>query len=79
MRRQGLKHPVYEVNEKCTGCRQCLYLGCPAIGFDLEKTSATGKQGVAFIDPAICVGCGLCAEYEVCRFAAHEKVGGEEF
>jgi indolepyruvate ferredoxin oxidoreductase alpha subunit len=67
------------VNEKCTGCKQCLYLGCPAIGFDPEKRNAAGGKGVAYIDQSICVGCSLCAEYMVCRFDAHDRVGEEEF
>jgi indolepyruvate ferredoxin oxidoreductase alpha subunit len=79
MRREGLGYPLYMVNEKCTGCKQCLYLGCPAIGFDLEKRNAAGGEGVAFNDQSICVGCGLCAEYMVCRFDAHDRVGEEEF
>jgi indolepyruvate ferredoxin oxidoreductase alpha subunit len=79
LRRQRSKSPVYKVNEKCTGCKQCIYLGCPAIGFNLEKTNATGRKGAAFIDPLICVGCNLCAQFEVCRFSAHDKIGGGEF
>lgn len=75
LRRARIKPPRYEVNDKCTGCRQCLYLGCPAIGFDPEKNNALGGKGVAFIDPLLCVGCSLCASQEVCRFNAHNKVG----
>lgn len=75
LRRKKTRPPLYQVNEKCTGCKQCLYLGCPAIGFDLTKTNASGKNGVAFIDPLQCVGCGLCAQEEVCKFDAHDKLG----
>ncbi|TRO53971.1 indolepyruvate ferredoxin oxidoreductase subunit alpha [Candidatus Bathyarchaeota archaeon] len=74
LRRAREKAPLFEVNDKCTGCRQCLYLGCPAIGFDKDKTNAVGAKGVAFIDPLQCVGCGLCDQKEVCRFDAHDKV-----
>ncbi len=45
--------------ERCTGCRMCMRLGCPAISFADKKSS---------IDPALCVGCGLCAQ--VCKFEA---------
>ena len=38
-----------------------------------------GRRGTAFIDPLLCVGCGLCAQDEVCRFKAHDKVGEECF
>jgi indolepyruvate ferredoxin oxidoreductase alpha subunit len=79
LRRQREKAPHYVVNESCTGCRVCLWLGCPAIGFDESKTNTAGGKGVAFIDPLLCVGCGLCAQEEVCRFHAHDKVGEGEF
>lgn len=45
----------------CTGCGVCLTLGCPAIGTYPEN-------GLSYIDPAICIGCGQCAQY--CRFNA---------
>jgi indolepyruvate ferredoxin oxidoreductase, alpha subunit len=75
LKKTRTKAPEYKVNEKCTGCKQCLYLGCPAIGFDLTLTNANGQKGVAFIDPLQCVGCGLCAQQEVCVFDAHDKIG----
>ncbi len=75
LRRARTKPPIYAVNEKCTGCKQCIYLGCPAIGFDTEKVNATGRSGVAFIDPLLCVGCELCIQDEVCKFDAHDKIG----
>lgn len=54
-RMAGEKIITYSVNiEKCNGCRTCIIaFGCPAIGFDL-------KSRKAFIDPNICVGCGVC-------------------
>lgn len=39
--------------DACTGCKNCLALGCPAIGFDSEKKKA-------YIDDTLCVDCGLC-------------------
>jgi indolepyruvate ferredoxin oxidoreductase, alpha subunit len=79
LRSQHKKAPQYVVNEACTGCKICLWLGCPAIGFDESKTNAVGGKGVAFIDPLLCVGCSLCAQMEVCKFNAHDKVGEGEF
>ncbi|MBN2335283.1 indolepyruvate ferredoxin oxidoreductase subunit alpha [Candidatus Bathyarchaeota archaeon] len=79
LRRQREKAPYYVVNESCVGCKMCLWLGCPAIGFDESKTNAAGGKGVAFIDPLLCVGCRLCVQEEVCKFHAHDKVGESDF
>jgi len=79
LRGQRLKAPHYVVNDGCTGCKICLWLGCPAIGFDESRTNAAGGKGVAFIDPLLCVGCGLCVQEDVCRFHAHDRVGEGEF
>ena len=49
---------------KCRSCKRCLKVGCPALSFD--KTSS--------IDPAICVGCSICAQ--VCPFGAISQVEG---
>ena len=46
--------------EDCRRCGMCFRLGCPAI----EKQA----DGSAKINPALCVGCGLCAK--VCPFGA---------
>jgi indolepyruvate ferredoxin oxidoreductase alpha subunit len=48
------RKPAKKVNiEKCIGCKVCLSLGCPAMSFENEKSH---------INPAFCVGCGMCAE-----------------
>ena len=39
--------------EKCTGCKLCLRLGCPAITLVREK---------AKIEELLCTGCGLCGQ-----------------
>ncbi|MGI6085539.1 MAG: indolepyruvate ferredoxin oxidoreductase subunit alpha [Acetivibrionales bacterium] len=60
--------PVLTINQdKCTKCRMCMKLGCPAIvdrGDHIE------------INPTQCAGCDLCAK--VCRFSAIEKAGGQD-
>jgi indolepyruvate ferredoxin oxidoreductase alpha subunit len=38
--------------EKCTGCKVCISLGCPALEFKDEKAHIS----------AMCVGCNVCAE-----------------
>lgn len=45
--------------EKCTGCRTCLQLGCPAVVF---------KDGKADLDRLLCVDCGICSK--VCPMGA---------
>jgi indolepyruvate ferredoxin oxidoreductase alpha subunit len=45
--------PLRVISEKCTGCKLCLRLGCPAISM---------KDGKAVIDKFLCTGCGMCAE-----------------
>ncbi len=56
-----VKHnPPLKVDaDKCTGCKACLKIGCPAI-------SIRDKKSV--IDFTQCVGCGMCKPY--CKFDA---------
>ena len=68
--------PLHVDEDVCTGCRQCLELGCPALYWDPSKAgeykTADGKvkrrKGVAAINDLLCNGCGLC--YQVCKFGA---------
>ncbi len=53
-------------SEKCTGCKICMRMACPAMAF------VDGKATVQ--DPASCTQCGLCME--LCKFGAIEKVNG---
>ena len=46
--------------EKCTGCKLCLKLGCPAMRLT--------EEGTVEIDPLLCNGCGLCSQ--ICRVEA---------
>lgn len=56
----------YEVdNEKCTGCKNCLKSGCPAISFDKQENKAK-------ISDDSCLGCSICAQ--ICRHDAIRKV-----
>lgn len=47
--------------EKCSGCRICVQLGCPAIGFDVNAKKA-------IIDTLQCTNCDLCRQ--VCTTGA---------
>lgn len=67
-----LKHvkfgPILTINqEKCTKCRMCMKLGCPAIVDKVDHIEINSTQ---------CVGCDLCTK--VCRFNAIEKAGGKD-
>ncbi|WP_303721796.1 indolepyruvate ferredoxin oxidoreductase subunit alpha [Malonomonas rubra] len=53
--------PLYVEHDKCTGCKTCLRLGCPAIAWD-EKNKKSN------IDKIICVGCKVCQQ--TCGFDA---------
>ncbi|MCL7410770.1 MAG: indolepyruvate ferredoxin oxidoreductase subunit alpha [Methanosarcinaceae archaeon] len=65
-RRMGIKHKPYVIDVgKCTGCKQCVKFGCPAIEFD-----AKGKHSKI---TALCTGCGVCAQ--ICKFDAISEVG----
>ena len=50
--------------DKCMACGACFRLGCPAI----VRGEAKGKLFRSKIDPAMCIGCDVCAQ--VCKFGA---------
>jgi len=55
-----VKHaPPLHVNDKCTGCKMCMKIGCPSIRFNGKKPE---------IDQTTCVGCGVCTQ--MCKFSA---------
>lgn len=61
------KGPVYAVDaEKCTGCRACLKIGCPAI--EWRPAGDGSRKGKACIDPLLCTGCDVCRQ--LCKFDA---------
>ncbi len=45
--------PFRVIPDKCTGCKLCLRLGCPAISIKDDK---------AVIDKFLCTGCSICTE-----------------
>ncbi len=63
------------VPEKCTGCKTCLKLGCPAIEW-VSLSPAEAKKlgyretqkGYSRINAALCDGCGQCEP--LCKFKA---------
>ncbi len=59
------KRPFEVHDDKCTGCGNCLDVGCPAIAVTRRETvvKPNGKEKqLAFvrIDSAACTGCDLC-------------------
>jgi indolepyruvate ferredoxin oxidoreductase alpha subunit len=57
--------PALCVNQDaCKGCKACMRLGCPALCF---------KDGKAFVDETLCVGCGVCQQ--LCAFDALKEGG----
>ena len=56
------KTPLEVNNDKCTGCRACMRIGCPAISM---------KKGKAFVDKTLCVGCDVCTQ--MCHVNAFER------
>jgi indolepyruvate ferredoxin oxidoreductase alpha subunit len=61
-RRAGIKRRPFMVNESCTGCRECVEFGCPAIEFEEDSARIN----------SLCTGCGVCAQ--ICPNDAIEVV-----
>lgn len=60
------RQPLYVDHDKCTGCKACLRLGCPAIAWDEENKKSN-------IDKILCVGCKVCQQ--TCGFDAFIEYG----
>jgi indolepyruvate ferredoxin oxidoreductase alpha subunit len=55
-----IKGPSYIVDQAaCNACQSCMNLGCPALTW--SEGSFEGRHKVK-IDPALCIGCSLCAQ-----------------
>jgi indolepyruvate ferredoxin oxidoreductase alpha subunit len=60
--------PVKVDPDRCTGCRTCHGVGCPAVGWSSGQRNARGREGASAIDAALCDGCSVCLQ--VCPFNA---------
>lgn len=79
--KQTKSSPPFAVEpHRCTGCKSCLGLGCPAIswrrfedmpGCAIEKKTKK-QEGVAVIDATLCNGCSLCEQ--LCKVQAISEV-----
>jgi len=65
------KTPLMIDPDKCTGCKACLKIGCPAI----EWQPDTGERGKAVVNQLLCVGCTICDQ--LCKFDAYKLVDSE--
>ncbi|MCL2657362.1 MAG: thiamine pyrophosphate-dependent enzyme [Betaproteobacteria bacterium] len=59
--------PYEVINDRCTGCGNCLDVGCPAIHVTRrgKEVKPSGKEvDLAFvrIETSVCTGCGLCVQ-----------------
>jgi len=59
--------PYLVEEDKCTGCGNCLEVGCPAIHVTRrgKEVKASGREvDLAFvrIETSVCTGCGLCTQ-----------------
>ena len=66
--------PALKVDpSKCTGCKKCFNVACPALHWVAEEGEYKNKDGKTKkrkgrveIDPLFCTGCDVCAQ--VCKF-----------
>ena len=60
--KQIKKPPLKILEDKCTGCKICLQLACPAITWVEHKEPGKKGKGRARIDPLQCTGCEICLQ-----------------
>ncbi len=61
-----VKETPYVVDkDKCTGCKQCIKVGCIALSM---QGGGEDEKPKAEIDPNFCTGCSVCAQ--MCKFDA---------
>jgi indolepyruvate ferredoxin oxidoreductase alpha subunit len=62
------KLKAYEViDDKCTGCGNCIDVGCPAIhvtrrGKEVKPNGREVDLAFVRIETSVCTGCGLCVQ-----------------
>ena len=61
------RKPFMVIEDKCTGCGNCVDVGCPAIHVTRRDrvTKASGKEvarSFVRIESPACTGCGLCLQ-----------------
>ncbi|MCL2057182.1 MAG: indolepyruvate ferredoxin oxidoreductase subunit alpha [Oscillospiraceae bacterium] len=67
LQKTAVRGPALTVDEeKCTGCKMCLKIGCPATSMKKSTSGASGQKMA--IDRNQCVGCGQCVT--LCRAGA---------
>ena len=59
--------PLRVIEKDCTGCGNCLAVGCPAItvtrrGVEVKKSGREMALSFVRIETAACTGCGLCID-----------------
>ncbi len=72
--------PLMVERERCTGCRACISIGCPAISWrrfeqldePIPEKKTKKQEGIAVIDPAECNGCTVCSQ--LCKVNAIVEV-----
>ena len=72
--------PYEVIAEQCTGCGNCIDVGCPAIHVTrrAKEVKASGKEvDLAFvrIESSVCTGCGLCVQPCAPKAIVHHAPG----
>ena len=67
------KAPLSVNPDKCTGCKSCMRIGCPAISMKARPDDPDKKMAV--VDNTLCVGCGVCSQ--LCKFGSFESTAKE--